>query len=66
MQLILYGVHLHPIFPIAFQCNSYLQFWHSIIKSSIKQRKLCIENSTSKNGIKNNSIPFTSACPTTK
>ncbi len=52
MQLILYGVHLHPIFPIAFQCNSYLQFWHSVIKFSIKQCKLCIENSTSKNGIK--------------
>lgn len=37
---------------IAFQCNSYQQFWHSIIKSSIKQCKLCIENSTNKNGIK--------------
>ena len=35
-----------------FQCNSYLQFWHSVIKSSIKQCKLCIENTTSKNGIK--------------
>ena len=49
-----------------FQCNFICNFWHSVIKSSIKQCKLCIENTTSKNGIKKNSIPFASACPTTK
>ncbi len=53
--------------PIAFKCNSYLQFLAFYRSNLLLNSVNCVlKIALAKNGIKKNSIAFAAACPTTK